>query len=65
MSLMFLLTWRFIAFRLAALTLAMAFCHLLEMSPKMKDDAALYTTVQADGTATLEFLSVRQSRRPQ
>ena len=46
MSLMFLLTWRFIAFRLAALTLAMAFCHLLEMSPKMKYDAALYTTLQ-------------------
>ena len=46
MSLMFLLTWRFIAFLLAALTLAMAFCHLLEMSPKMKDDAALYTTVR-------------------
>jgi hypothetical protein len=38
-SLMFLLTWRFIAFLLAALTLAMAFCHLLEMSPKMKDAA--------------------------
>ena len=53
MSLMFLLTWRFIAFLLAALTLAMAFCHLLEMSPKMKDDAALYTTVQADGLPQL------------
>jgi hypothetical protein len=46
MSLMFLLIWRFITFLLAALTLAMAFCHLLEMSPKMKYDAALYTTVQ-------------------
>ena len=46
MSLMFLLTCRFIAFLLAALTLTMAFCHLLEMAPKMKDDAALYRTVQ-------------------
>ena len=46
MSLMFLPIWRFITFLLAALTLAMAFCHLLEMSPKMKYDAALYTTLQ-------------------
>jgi len=46
MSLMLLLIWRFITFLLAALTLAMAFCHLLEMSPKMKYDAALYTTLQ-------------------
>ncbi len=55
MSLMFLLTWRFIAFLLAALTLAMAFCHLLEM----------HNRAGRRSTATLEFLSVRQSRRPQ
>jgi len=43
---MLLLIWRFITFLLAALTLGMAFCHLLEMSPKMKYDVALYTTLQ-------------------
>jgi hypothetical protein len=40
------LVWLFFTFLLAALALAMAFCHLLEMSPKMKYDAALYTAVQ-------------------
>jgi hypothetical protein len=44
MSLMFLPIWRFITFLLAALTLAMAFCHLLEMLPKMKYDAAVHNT---------------------
>lgn len=43
---MFLRTWRFITIILAALTMAMAFCHTLELPAKMNYDASLWTTIQ-------------------
>jgi hypothetical protein len=43
---MFLRTWRFITIILAALTMAMGFCHTLELSAKMNYDASLWTTIQ-------------------
>lgn len=39
---MTLRTWRFATIMLTALAMSTAFCHLLELPPKMKFDAPLY-----------------------
>jgi hypothetical protein len=39
---MFVKTWRFITIMLTSLSMAMAFCHLLEMPAKMTYDGALW-----------------------
>lgn len=41
---MFLTIWRFITSILAALTMGMAFCHLLEMPTRLTWDATLWVT---------------------
>jgi hypothetical protein len=38
--------WRFLTLLLVALSLGMAFCHALELVPKMRYGAALYLTLQ-------------------
>lgn len=38
--------WRFATILLVALSMSMAFCHALELIPKMRYDAALYLTLQ-------------------
>lgn len=38
--------WRFVTILLVALSMGMAFCHALELIPKMRYDGALYLTVQ-------------------
>jgi ABC-type xylose transport system permease subunit len=43
---MFLKTWRFITIILAALSMGMAFCHVLELPAKMNYPASLYLTIQ-------------------
>jgi hypothetical protein len=39
-------TWRLVTLLFASLTLGMAFSHLLEMSPKLHFEAALWVTLQ-------------------
>src|SRR5262245_4668168 len=39
-------TWRFLTLTLVSLSMGMAFCHALELPPKMKFDASLYLTLQ-------------------
>lgn len=41
---MLLRTWRFITLMLTSLSMAMAFCHLLQMPPRMNYDSALWLT---------------------
>jgi Domain of unknown function (DUF1772) len=43
---MFVRTWRFITIVLAALSMGMAFCHVLELPAKMNYPASLYLTIQ-------------------
>jgi Domain of unknown function (DUF1772) len=43
---MFLTTWRFITIIFAALSMGMAFCHVLELPAKMNYPASLYLTIQ-------------------
>jgi hypothetical protein len=43
---MLLQIWRFVTLMLAACTLGMAFCHLLEMPVKMRYDARMWLAVQ-------------------
>jgi hypothetical protein len=43
---MFLQEWRFITIILTALTMGMAFCHMLELPAKMSYDAALWVRIQ-------------------
>jgi len=38
-------TWRVLTLLLVSLSMGMAFCHALELPPKMRFDAALYLTV--------------------
>jgi len=38
-------TWRVLALLLVSLSMGMAFCHALELPPKMRYDAALYLTL--------------------
>lgn len=38
--------WRFITVLLVALSMSMAFCHALELIPKMRYDSSLYLTLQ-------------------
>jgi len=40
-------TWRFITILFASLSMAMAFCHLLEMPTRMSFDGRLWITTQA------------------
>jgi len=40
-------TWRFITILIASLSMAMAFCHLLEMPTRMSFDGRLWLTTQA------------------
>jgi hypothetical protein len=40
-------TWRFITILLAALSMAMAFCYLLELATRMSFDGRLWLTTQA------------------
>ncbi len=41
--------WRFVTIMLAALTMGMALCHLLEMPAKMTYDGALWLTLLLTG----------------
>jgi Domain of unknown function (DUF1772) len=43
---MFVRIWRFITITLAALSMGMAFCHVLELPAKMNYPASLYLTIQ-------------------
>lgn len=38
--------WRFVTLLLVALSMSMAFCHALELIPKMRYDGPLYLTIQ-------------------
>lgn len=38
--------WRFVTLLLVALSMSMAFCHTLELIPKMRYDGPLYLTIQ-------------------
>lgn len=44
---MWIKTWRFITVLLVALSLGMAFCHLLQMAPRMRYDAWLWRNTQS------------------
>ena len=46
---MFLTIWRFTTIILTALTMGMAFCHLLEMPARLTWDAALWVTTTVPG----------------
>ena len=39
-------TWRFVTLLLVSLSMGMAFCHALELLPKMDYDTPLYLTLQ-------------------
>lgn len=46
---MLLTAWRFITIMLTALTMGMAFCHLLEMPARLTWDASLWVTTTVPG----------------
>jgi Domain of unknown function (DUF1772) len=46
---MLLQAWRFITIMLASLSMAMAFCHLLEMPPRLGWDASLWVGTTVTG----------------
>jgi hypothetical protein len=55
---MFLRVWRFITIILTAMTMALAFCHLMEMPARMTWDAELWMRVTAIGGLYRMFGSV-------
>lgn len=44
---MFLRAWRFLTILLVSLSMAMAFCHLLQLPPRMSYDGAQWVTTQS------------------
>lgn len=44
---MFVRTWRFITLMFVSLSMAMAFCHLLQLPPRMSYDAWLWRSTQS------------------
>jgi Anthrone oxygenase len=48
-------TWRFCVLILASLSMAMAYCHLLEMQPRMTWDAQLWIAVTVTGNVFRHF----------